>query len=686
MKRHSQWIIACTVLWLSACSTLTRPVVLDNDTSPVRRQAEVRTRWVGMTNVWSRRCPAPSRTSGWTVRPLFPLDRLTPGLKSAALEAKLNRFCVYQYKGRAPVSRRLTLPPEISARLRSVEPDRLALSGMSTLQEETSPNFSALFFQQVQSAVNLPVTGTEHVRLVFLDTQPTGDGIPNLNVPPSSRHGYTLEHIAGNLAGPLACRANNPNPCAIEVASRLALPVVSFDPATQVLVTDTTHGGFRGTLADLSDALWAELTLWDQWSVQRPSIPKPSRLVLNLSIGWDGEKLKGWEENLAVEDEVEVAILAIHNLLQTATQQGVLVIAAAGNERGGLDSKDQPLLPGGWEKPYRKSQQGIWGWKNLGAPPIYAASGVDGWKHPLVNTRKAGEAPRVAYADHVAVPDLNDLNNPPTQYTATLTGTSVAAAVISTIAAVVWSYQHNLQPGEVMGSLYASGEPLPRKHDFSAPSVPPVDDVRRITLCRAVLQAWDNTPDFAQCGGVSPSPLNLSAFHADYGPLPLDVTPPPLPPSPHPDVQEGCWNCPLPGSNPCPNCTVDIDPPAPLPPPPSPEMALAVNTSSRSLQPSFAGNNDTCRLLIEIPSGWTASDLQEATLELFRFDSAGRKDPLGSISLDTNAFQQSQSSTMEVTFEKPSVPFQAAVSFVLAPKTQGASPLSIVSPLFVDSP
>jgi hypothetical protein len=521
MRRFEPLILTCAVLWLSACSTLPRPVVFDHDNA-VRRQAEVRTRWVGVTRFWTRTCPAPHTASGWTVRPLVPMNRLVPALARSVRKAKLNRFCVYEYKGEPPVTR-LTLPREISARLRSVEPDRIALSGMSTLQETTSEPFSKLFFDQVQRLTGPTIAGTSRVRLAFLDTQPTGEGIPqppDPDAPERSRHGYTLEHIAGTLA----CKDAS-TPCTVQVASRLALPVVGFDPETGQEVRDTTFGGYRGTFVDLNTAILDEIGDW----LEDPN--RPPHLVLNLSAGWDGEKLGGWDEDLK---ELTPDPWVIYGTLKAAADQGVLVIAAAGNELSGPTPTGQPLLPAGWEKPALRSG-GAWVWKNdLATPFIYAASGVDGRDHPLVNTRKHGEAPRVAYADHVVVPDLNDPNTPPTQYTATLTGTSVAAAVVSTSAALIWSYQPGLTPAGVMELLNESGVTLPRKHDFSV-SANVAQDVQRITLCRAVAKARGLSPD--DCAAVSPSALDLSAFQAKNGQVALNLITPIQTPQ-HPDVQE----------------------------------------------------------------------------------------------------------------------------------------------------
>jgi Subtilase family len=674
MRRHEQWIVTCAVLWLSACSTLPRPVGPDNNQA--RREASVRTRWVGVTRLWTGSCPVP-RTAGWTVRPLFPLNGLERGLGRSARKAKLNRFCVYEYKGSAPASGQLALPPEISARLRSFEPDRVGVSGMGSLEATTSAPFYQRFFEQVQIPADLPVENTSHVRLAFLDTQPTGEGIPHPappEAPQRSLHGYTLTHIAGHLAGPLACRSPE-SLCAVEVASRLALPLVSFNPVAGQEQRDETFGGFRGTFADLSQALWAEITHWNEM----PPGLRPPHLVLNLSAGWDGEKLGGWEED---EADMTPDVQGVYRALKAAADQNILVIAAAGNERGGPNPTGQPLLPGGWEKPLRLSKLQEWGWKSLDKPLVYAASGIDGWGRPLVNTRKNGEAPRVAYADHVVVPDFYE----PERYTATLTGTSVAATVVSTIAAVVWSYRPELTPTQVMETLSLSGEALStRKNDFSVPSVSPLPNVQRITLCRALSQAWSTSETqrpSLDCAAEAPE-VDLESFTAtQVGSIEISF---PFPATGHPDLRDGPWIGPQPAMDPCPSCAVDPDGRfAFLAPPPS-EIAVVANASLRSYENTMLPD-PYYRLLIEISDDWPAGVLREATLELFGFDpTTGRKKLLSGWSIVTSPLESG--STLEVTFDDPGEPFQAALSFVLDPPEgapEGTPSLSVVSPLFVD--
>lgn len=671
MRRHERWIACCAVLWLSACcSTLPRPVGPDNE---ARREAAVRTRWVGVTRLGSGSCPVP-RTSGWTVRPLFPLQGLEPKARESAREARLHRFCVYEYQGGAPVP---GLPREISARLRSVEPDRVALSGAASLEEMTSIPFYERFREQVQIRDDLPAAGTSRVRLAFLDTQPDGEGVPRIRG--SSPHGYALTHIAGHLAGPLACRDSR-NSCAVEVASRLVLPLAGFDPEKgQELVRDESSGGFRGTFDDLSRALWAEILRWQE----TPRSQRPPHLVLNLSVGWDGEKLGGWEERLP---DMSPGVQAVYRALKAAADQDILVIAATGNEMGGPQPTGRPLLPAGWEQQAQLSRRGGL-WRRSGEPLLYAASGVDGRDHPLVNTRAQGEAPRVAYADHVAVPEVYEPESEfeTRRHTATLTGTSVASAVVSTIAAVVWSYRPELTRAEVMETLSRSGKLLPRRHDFSSLS-DPAPGVRRISLCEAVSQAWRTSRTHRpplDCAAAKPDPIDLSAFRPE---IKSTAGLPPSPPVRHPDLREEPWIGPQPGVDPCPNCAVD---------PPDRQILLApagiavvADASPRSYgstEPPLTSRPS--RLLVEVPGGWAAGDLQGATLELFGFDpETGRKVLLSSHSIATPPLLRG-GDTLAVTFVEPAEPFQAILSFILNPPRgapEGTTIRSVASPLFVD--
>lgn|GEM_PF-6088836 len=660
MKRHARWIaVLLAILSLSACFMFVRyPPRVDSS-------AEVKTRWIGMTTPGSQGCPVPGPASDWTGGPLFSMKGVEKDLEASAHEAGLDQFCVYDYQGSASSPE---LPGEISARLRNAVHDQV---GMVSSAAAASPDrlatmiwksFYQRFSYQVQAPGSLPVAaGPPRVRLAVVDTQPDGDGVPSAEAKGMSNHGYTLLRMAGDLA----CKPGAP--CAIRIASRLAMPVVSFDPVQgkEDFGTPPLKGGFRGTFADLSKALWQEIK----------QCPRSEHLVLSLSLGWDGKKFGGWEEN---PGKMPTEVQAVYKALNVAAKRGILVIAAAGNELTGSDATE-PLLPAGWESRARPGRD----W-----PLVYAISGIDGRGHPLVSTRKQGEAARVAYADHVVVPDPSD----PMGRTATLTGTSVAAAVVSTTAALVWSYHPALTPAEVMDLLSQAGEDLGRKPDFAFPSGSMSASVRRISLCQAIKKVCTQTGASCQgpvlCDPAEPAPIEpeLISFQPKESMngviASLGFSPPKLP-----NLLDQPWVGPQPGVDPCPNCAVTGPPDrltGALPANPA-GVALAAFRTGARLKPQPSGPDYNLR--IEIPSDWAAGDLQGATLEVFDFDSRGRKHLRPGCSLNASF---GSGSTLEVAnpcFGEGAIDIQARLSFVLAPpkgSPPGTSPLAVDSPLFVE--
>jgi hypothetical protein len=603
------------------------------------------------------------------------MEGVEKDLEASARQAGLDRFCVYDYQGSAPNPE---LPREISAGLRDAVNDQVgmvasaAAANPDRLAKMTWEPFHQRFTYQVQAPVSLPAiarpprgraTDSPRVRLAVVDTQPDGDGVPAAKAKGKSDHGYTLLHLAGDLA----CKPEVP--CAIRIASRLAMPVVSFDAVQgkEGFGTSPPNGGFRGTFADLSKALWEEIK-------QRP---RPERLVLNLSLGWDGQKFGGWEEN---PEKMPAEVRAVYTALDLAAERGILVIAAAGNELTGSDSTEQPLLPAGWESRARPGKD---------RPLVYAVSGIDGRDHPLVSTRTQGEAARVAYADHVVVPDPSD----PTGRTATLTGTSVAAAVVSTTAALVWSYHPELTAAEVMDLLAQAGKDLGRKPDFAFPSGSMSASVRRISLCQAIQKVC--TQAGVSCQGPvvcdpaqQPAPIepelisfqprkSMNSVIASLG----------FPPQKLPNLLDQPWVGPQPGVDPCPNCAVTGPPDllsGALPANPA-GVALAAFRTGARLQPQPSGSDYNLR--IEIPSDWAAGDLQGATLEVFEFDSRGRKHSRAGCSLNASFVSGSTLEVANPCFGGGGTDIQARLSFVLAPppgSPKGTTSLAVDSPLFVE--
>ena len=121
---------------------------------------------------------------------------------------------------------------------------------------------------------------------------------------------------------------------------------------------------------------------------------------------------------------------------------------------------------------------------------MYAVGGVRSDDSPLGNARLDAMPPRVAYGEIGGAPSWE-----PGRYTAFYTGSSVATAVVSSIAAVVWDSFPDLTPDELMKTLYESGKSfvsvVPANFWFgsdalSPPQPPPV---HRLSLCTALQRA-----------------------------------------------------------------------------------------------------------------------------------------------------------------------------------------------------
>jgi len=646
MKPHARWIaVLLAILSLSVCYLVIRyflPVPVR--VYPAREAAAVKTRWIGMTPPESRVCPVPSPKSSWTGGPLFSMQGVEKKLEAAAHQAGLDQFCVYDYHGTASDPE---LPHAISARLVNATHDEVGMASMAgpdPLAMMIWEPFYQRFSYQVQALGSLPVAGSP-VRLALLDTQPDGEGVPSTQG--RSDHGYALLHMAGGMACKLGV------PCPVEIASRLALPLETFDAVHGKETANKEQGGFRGTFAELSQALWNEIKLQ----------LRPERLVLNLSLGWDGEKLGGWEQDPAA---MTPDVQAVYRALDVAAGQDVLVIAAAGNELSGFQATEKPLLPAGWASRVRPGNN---------VPLVYAVSGVDGRGHPLVSTRTHGEASLVAYADHAVAPDFYGRK----QHTATLTGTSVAAAVASTAAALVWSEHPGWQPAAVIARLAQTGDDLGRVPDFPSHAA----TVHRISLCKALNQpcTLEAPPSLEPKLSDFQPQQTLGTFGGTGTIASLALNTPKLR-----NLLDQPWVGPQPGVDPCPNCAVTG-------PPDSAKLALPAGTgdvvlaafrpgASLAASPSAAAN-----LRIEIPCAWAAGTLQGATLEVFDIDSQGRKQPRTGCSLATSFIQGSTLEVSNSCLGEVSADTQARLSFVLAPppgSPPGTDSLIVDSPLFVE--
>jgi subtilase family protein len=544
MRTHLFRLALSIGLGLSACVTLSRrePSTGLPDTS----KACATWRWIGIRSTSATQCPL---VPGWRVSSLFPkvsdqkryVKEKQNEISRAEVIQELNRFCVYEIADPAKKLGDVPFPPAVSSDLVRFDQDCAAISPASgrDLSQARWTDVAEHFLSQVGSK---PYAATRQlgVRLAFLDTQPDGMGAPI--VAGSSWHGYTLAHIAQHLVCP------KPGECAAEITTRLALRYVQFDAKRQALSRIGKQGGRIGMQGDLAASIESEVVSWQHQDPEK-------HLVLNLSVAWDPKLFGGLDE--AQITEMRAGTQAVYRALQYAASFDVLVLAAAGNST--KCSQNGPLLPAAWES--GASPEVTCG-TAPNAPLVYAVGGVQSDGLPLANGRGGGMPRRAAYADNAVVecPEPTQrrlrqwLFKDPRVPTAVLTGSSVATAVVSSIAAVVWDSFPDLSPSEVMDILDASGDELkrldssPRLADFwfqtGTPPVLQAPTVHRLSLCTALQAACSKNPS-------EPCPL-LPDSCEQWVPVPTTF----------PRwcerslVSSTCdpWVHPQPGDPPCPGC------------------------------------------------------------------------------------------------------------------------------------
>ncbi len=555
MNRSVLWTVLVAALALNACASLgaqkreLRSLMTSPPLDPTKSCASWR--WIGISSGDDGKCP---EIEGWTEQPLFP--RLSRGNCSSGrvpdreVYEALERFCVYK-----PADPRKKLPEMprtlVGTGLVRLDQDCAAISPAAApgqLERDTWRLMEAQFLEEVgwNEAIALPAEGGPRVRLAFLDTQPTGTGAPTNRG--RSLHGFAMAHLADRLL----CEPGQA--CAVKITTQLAMPIEQFhakDP--EKTVRNHTEGGRWGMQTDLATAIEQEV---DSWLDEDPDL----RLVLNLSLAWDPDSFGGLE---AWVPEMNAGTQAVYWALQYARGHGALVVAAAGNHRNGPVQTTGPFLPAAWESE-RPKFAGCG--EDTHGPLLYAVAGVQASGEPLANARKGGIPPRVAYADHVAVA-CHGASKP----IGTYTGSSVAAAVVSSIAAAVWARDPNLEASKVMKHLEDTGEPLERVADFGdgVSTTAGSRRVQQVSLCRAlgVAECTMNPdervrPKLEYRELVQPSGLRLLErpfpwpcrttwlYQADGGgPLlcPADQLN---------DRPSELQVCPEPEDNPCPNCLV----------------------------------------------------------------------------------------------------------------------------------
>lgn len=535
-------------------------------------------RWITIKTNQAKQCPV---ASGWLASSLF--DRYT-NLENPLLDD----YCVYEKLLLGGTPGTSGVPVELQKLINNgeiksnLEQDCLVVGPLAAADVVAIQE--AQLISQIDKA-SLPAISQElhHVRLSIIDTLPTApDATKNINT--NSSHGASLVAIAHKLV----CGAKG-DLCYADIASQLAMPYIAIQNEKDYRVyQDTFRGGYFGSISNLATAIRKEVVSW------RNNSPG-SRLVINLSLGWNPHSWGGASD---IPEEYAASVSSVYHAIEDAVCRGALVIAAAGNQ-GKNDANDQqPMLPAKWEElPAPSNERCL---ALTGELPVeklkrkdpsslvYAISGVDSHGQPLKNTRKHAKARIGAYADHVAV-DSHITNKEDT-----MTGSSVSAVVVSSIASMVWSHRPDLNAAEVMELIYRAGDKLDYTADFLLINSTLDKQARRASMCSALTEAcqggYCSLPGICSWSKKYPNYLASSLFTAPinqhYQLGELEVCRTDAPNCYLNETESGPispWIMPQPDPLPCPNCLH-----------PASQSSLVIETSS-----SYTGELTQAELVVD---------------------------------------------------------------------------------------
>ncbi len=658
MKRHSSSFFVLSLFLLAATGCVRqRPITADE---ALERAFQTPT-FVALKSDPEAACPT---IDGWEGRPLFsrygtypsshdaataatmaldntavaPLAESESGIPCAArprsaveVGREMARYCSYRRK---PGRRDARIPNRPILGLERIDPDPLALTvSAETLASTLQPRFAEIFFRQVRrTEATLPIVNRPAVRLAVIDNYPTqppaseaSDGTSPRRAhdrtgrPCPSNHGDFLRLLAWRLS------CDDGPACAAEVTTRLALAYQGFDTRSEALVDrDDACGGSIGTFEDLAQAIDDEVTAWQDEN-RRTGTKQP--LILNLSIGWDGQRFGGIDERgeNVPYCQLPVGPRAVYDALDRARELGALIFAAAGNDRGGAHPLVGPLLPAAWERqsPREESECHV----RRDRPLVYAVGALQGDGRALSTARRPGAMPTLAaYGDHAA---LGGLGPWPTR---TYSGTSVSTAVISSAAAVLWHRNpEGLSADGVVDALASGGSPSSRPIDFEFSSHE--GSVRRgdpyardVTICTALSGPGSPCPPIGRATPIVSdllSPLLLprgTALAATercgrriYSEVKFAGSSRLCQWTELPDAAAIPATSPQPGNDPCPNCTDPPHRPAAL------SAEIDGHVLHIEIEPDWPAAKELVSATFELVSG-TAGDTPRALYLSFESD------------------------------------------------------------------
>ncbi|NUN15948.1 MAG: S8 family serine peptidase [Myxococcales bacterium] len=298
------------------------------------------------------------------------------------------------------------------------------------------------------------------------------------------RHGTTLGLLIREFSGRVPANPDTPGSqetCGAEVLTMLALDTVIETSPTGGLRRTQTEGGTVGTQASVARAIVNAVNVWQETNSKQ-------KLVINLSIGWEPGQNTFGESSNPVLDAIRFAV-----------EKGALIIAAAGNRPSLADVYQGLMYPAGYANlSYDCSEEER-------CPLVVAVSGIDGENRVLTTSRPLGTPQLLAPAQAaLGNPDHLAKTPPEGSTLSPMTGTSVAAALVSAAAARVWSLEPNLEPHEVMKRIWRTAQQLPEPNELP------------VMTTTSMIPSICHTVSYATCDTDVPvKPRIVSFCHAD---------------------------------------------------------------------------------------------------------------------------------------------------------------------------
>lgn len=242
----------------------------------------------------------------------------------------------------------------------------------------------------------------------------------------------------------------------------------------QAFPHENTKDRAMGSLGTLAVGVERAVTSWRRYTKDRPAPLAPTApLVINLSVGWDADEYGDIPTNIdparlfsGPDPDVQAPVQAVYLALLHASCLDALVIAASGNNTGAPCEQINPLAPARWERHRAPSIEQCQDWFSTHmrrykasptapehTPLVYAAGGIVTDTLVLPTTRPDSTPVRVLPAMQV-VAGSDKLR------TEAWSGTSVAAAALSGLAANLWSNDPELSPHQLMALIDGSSVQL----------------------------------------------------------------------------------------------------------------------------------------------------------------------------------------------------------------------------------